>query len=79
MTDDLRRESMEQRIKGTADSAKGNLKEAAGKVFDREDWEAEGKMDQLKGKVRSGAGRVGQDLSDAADELTKRDDRDHDR
>jgi uncharacterized protein YjbJ (UPF0337 family) len=68
--DDLRRESTEQQVKGTATDIKGRVKEAAGSLVGREDWEAEGQMDQIEGKVRKGAGQAGEQLSDAADALT---------
>lgn len=73
MTDDLRRESTEQRIKGTAESVKGKVKETAGEIVDREDWEAEGRMDQVKGKLRDTVGRAGQALSDTVDDVMDRD------
>ena len=72
--DDLKRKSMEQQVKGAAEKAKGRIKEAAGDLTGREDWEAEGQMDQLEGKVRSGLGRAGERLSDIVDDAT--DDRD---
>src|SRR3954447_8989241 len=71
---DLKRESMEQQVKGTVSDAKGRVKEAAGTLAGREDWEAEGQMDQAEGQVRKGVGKVGEKLSDAADAL-KDDDR----
>ena len=71
---DLKRDSIEQQVKGTATDMKGRVKEAAGNLAGREDWEAEGQMDQAEGKVRKGVGKVGEKLSDAADAL-KDDDR----
>jgi len=35
---------------GRADEFKGSVKEAAGKALGNEQWQAEGKADQLKGK-----------------------------
>ena len=58
---DLKRESIEQQVKGTAEDMKGRIKEAAGNLAGREDWEAEGEMDQVKGKVRKGVGQVGEE------------------
>ena len=66
---DLKRDSIEQQIKGTAEDMKGRVKEAAGDLAGRDDWEAEGQMDQVEGKVRKGVGKVGEKLSDAADAL----------
>jgi uncharacterized protein YjbJ (UPF0337 family) len=74
---DLKRESMEQQIKGAWDKTTGQMKEAAGDLTDNERLEAEGKMDQVKGSVRSGIGRAGERLSDAADDTA--DDLDRDR
>ena len=72
---DLKRESMEQQVKGAAGKAKGRIKEAAGDLTGREDWQAEGEMDQVEGSVRSGLGRAGERLSDMVDDSTD-DDRD---
>ena len=44
------------RIRGSAEQAKGKLKEAAGKVLGDSKTEAEGKTDQVKGKVRNTVG-----------------------
>jgi uncharacterized protein YjbJ (UPF0337 family) len=63
--DDLKRESMEQQVKGGLKDAEGRIKEAAGDLTGRDDWEAEGQMDQAEGKVRKGVGKVGESLSDA--------------
>ena len=71
---DLKRESMEQQVKGTVADAKGRMKEAAGNLAGREDWEAEGQMDQQRVRYEKGVGKVGEKLSDAADAL-KDDDR----
>jgi uncharacterized protein YjbJ (UPF0337 family) len=66
---DLKRESMEQQVKGAASKAKGRIKEAAGDLTGREDWQAEGEMDQVEGSVRSGLGKAGERLSDAIDDV----------
>jgi uncharacterized protein YjbJ (UPF0337 family) len=75
---DLKRESMEQQVKGAASKAKGRIKEAAGDLAGREDWQAEGEMDQVEGSVRSGVGRAGERVSDALENLKDdaKDDRD---
>jgi len=44
------------RIKGTADQAKGAVKDAVGKVTGDTKLQAEGKMDKAKGKVESAVG-----------------------
>ncbi len=50
------------RIKGSAEQAKGKVKEWAGKVTGDKKTEAEGKGEQVKGKVRNTFGG----LKDAA-------------
>jgi uncharacterized protein YjbJ (UPF0337 family) len=44
------------RIKGSADQAKGAIKDAAGKVTGDQKLQAEGKADKVKGKVESAVG-----------------------
>ena len=44
------------RIKGSAEQAKGKFKETAGKVTGDAKTEAEGKADQVKGKVKNTVG-----------------------
>jgi uncharacterized protein YjbJ (UPF0337 family) len=44
------------RIKGSAEQAKGKVKETAGKVSGDRKLEGEGKADPLKGKVRNAVG-----------------------
>ena len=44
------------RIKGSAEQAKGKVKEVVGKVTGDSKTEAEGKTDQVKGKVRNTVG-----------------------
>ena len=50
---------------GAADKAKGGVKDAAGKVMDDKELQAEGKMDKAKGTVHKVAG----DAKDAAKHL----------
>lgn len=45
-------DSDEIRGEGTADKAKGNVKEGLGKLRDDESQEAEGKADQAKGGLK---------------------------
>lgn len=75
---DLKRESMEQQAKGAWDKTKGKIKEAAGDLTGNESLEAEGELDQAKGAVRTGIGRAGEKLSDAADDAADDLDRDRD-
>ena len=44
------------RIKGSAEQAKGKIKEVVGKVTGDSKTEAEGKADQAKGKVQNTVG-----------------------
>ena len=44
------------RIKGSAEQAKGAVKETSGKIFGDERLEAEGKTDKAAGKVQNAIG-----------------------
>ena len=44
------------RIQGSAEQAKGKVKEVVGKVTDDSKLEGEGQADQLKGKVQNAVG-----------------------
>jgi len=46
------------RIKGSAEQAKGKLKEVAGKVTGDEKMKTEGQADQIKGKVQNAVGGI---------------------
>ncbi len=46
------------RIAGSAEQAKGKIKEAAGKVTGDAKLETEGKGDQVKGKIQNAIGGV---------------------
>jgi uncharacterized protein YjbJ (UPF0337 family) len=46
------------RIKGSAEQAKGAVKEAAGKVFGDKKLETEGKTDKAVGNVQNAGGRL---------------------
>ena len=46
------------RIEGSAEQAKGKVKEVAGKVTGDAKLEGEGKADQVKGKVQNAVGGV---------------------
>jgi uncharacterized protein YjbJ (UPF0337 family) len=52
------------RIKGSADQAKGAVKDAAGKILGDQKMQAEGKMDKLKGKAESAVGGAKDALRD---------------
>jgi len=56
----FRKEDMmdKDRIEGSAEQAKGKIKELAGKVTGDSKTEAEGKADQLKGKVQNAVGGI---------------------
>ena len=51
-------DSTEDKIKGKTTELKGDVKEAAGKVFNDKNLEAEGKADQVAGKVQDKVGDV---------------------
>ena len=55
------------RTEGTWDTAKGKVKEAAGKAANDRDLEAEGKRDQVKGGAEKAVGKV----KDAAEDVKK--------
>lgn len=54
------------RVTGSGDQAKGNLKEAAGHVTGDEKLKAEGKADQAGGKIKSAVGGAVDAVKDAA-------------
>ena len=54
-------------VEGTYDKAKGNVKEAAGKMVGNESLEAEGKVDQASGAAQKKVG----DVKEAVDDATK--------
>lgn len=56
-----------EHIKGTADKAKGAVKDTAGKITGDKEMQAEGKMDKAKGDARKAAG----DVKDAVKDATK--------
>jgi len=47
-----------EHVKGTADKAKGAIKDTAGKVTGDKELQAEGKMDKAKGSAHNAAGDV---------------------
>jgi uncharacterized protein YjbJ (UPF0337 family) len=46
------------RIQGSAEQAKGKVKEVAGKITGDSKTEAEGKTDQVKGKIQNTVGGI---------------------
>ena len=53
------------RIKGSADQAKGAIKDATGKILGDSKLQAEGKADKVKGKVESAIGGAKDAIRDA--------------
>jgi uncharacterized protein YjbJ (UPF0337 family) len=56
-----------EHVKGTADKAKGAIKDTVGKITGDKKLESEGKMDKAKGAAHKVAG----DVKDAVKESTK--------
>jgi uncharacterized protein YjbJ (UPF0337 family) len=56
-----------EHVKGTADKAKGAIKDTAGKITGDKELQSEGKMDKAKGDLHNLKG----DVKDAARELKK--------
>jgi uncharacterized protein YjbJ (UPF0337 family) len=56
-------------VKGRAEEVKGKIKEAAGKTVGNDRLEAEGKVDQLTGKVKAGYGDAKEKVKDAIDKI----------
>lgn len=50
--------STEDKIKGTKDKVKGNIKEGVGKLTGNKDLEQEGKEDKFKGKTKKKIGEI---------------------
>ena len=60
-----------EHVKGTADKAKGGIKEGAGKLTGDNSLETEGKIDKAKGSAHNAAGEVKDAARDAADAVRK--------
>jgi len=60
-----------EHVKGTAEKAKGAIKEGAGKLSGDKDMENEGKLDKAKGSAHNAAGDVKDAARSAADALKK--------
>lgn len=65
--DNLKKESVEQEIKGIGQQIKGKVKEGVGKVTNDPDLEADGNLDQVAGRIREKVGETGRKVSDALD------------
>jgi uncharacterized protein YjbJ (UPF0337 family) len=50
--------SAEDKVKNTAETAKGNVKESVGKATGNESLEAEGRADQAKGRLRQAGEKI---------------------
>ena len=55
------------RVEGAGDKAKGNLKEAAGRVTGDEKLKAEGRADKAAGSVKSTVGGIADTIRDKTD------------
>lgn len=62
------------RIKGKMEDIAGRAKRQVGEWTGDEDTQAEGAMDQLKGKARNAVGKVKDAARDVADDVRKDDD-----
>ena len=60
-----------EHVKGTADKAKGTIKEGAGKISGDKELEREGKADKAKGHLHEAAGNVKDAARKATDSLKK--------
>ena len=56
-----------EHVKGTAEKAKGTIKDTAGKVTGDEELQSEGKLDKAKGSAHKMAG----DIKDTVKESSK--------
>jgi uncharacterized protein YjbJ (UPF0337 family) len=59
------------RIKGAENQAKGQMKEAAGKVLGNDKLKAEGEMDKMKGKVQTTVGEAKDKVRDAMRDIQR--------
>ena len=73
MTDELRKKSAEQELKGIGQQVKGKIQEGAGKLTGDADTEATGHLNQAGGKVREKLGEAGRNAADAIDDADERD------
>lgn len=66
---ELEKKGIREQAGGKGQQVKGRIKEAAGNLTGREDWEAEGEADQAEGQVRDKVGEAGRKVGHAADRL----------
>lgn len=59
----------EDRIKGSLKEAKGNIKEAAGKMVGNRKLQGEGLVDQAKGKTQAGYGDAKEQVKKGIDRI----------
>ena len=59
-------------VKGRLEQAKGKIEEVAGKVVDNDRLEAEGKADQIVGKVQARFGDTKEAVKDKAQRIVDR-------
>jgi uncharacterized protein YjbJ (UPF0337 family) len=63
MTDrDVRRDGMENRVRGNAEELKGKVRGDAGDALDSREHHVEGRFEQASRKVRKGIAKVQQEL-----------------
>ena len=56
-------------VEGAAEEGKGKIKEVAGDLTGNKSLEAEGQVDQVKGKVQKNYGDAKEDVKDTIDKL----------
>jgi uncharacterized protein YjbJ (UPF0337 family) len=61
-----------EHLKGTADKAKGSVKDTVGGLTGDKKMQTEGKMDKVKGEARKTVGDVKDAARDAADNLKEK-------
>jgi len=61
--------STTDKIKGMANEAAGNVKQATGKAFNKPEWEAEGAAQELKGEAQQALGKGKDAVKKAVDKV----------
>jgi uncharacterized protein YjbJ (UPF0337 family) len=59
--------STTDKIKGMANEAAGNVKQAAGKAMDKPDWQVEGALQERKGEAQQTVGKAKDSVKDVVD------------
>jgi uncharacterized protein YjbJ (UPF0337 family) len=67
--DDVRKNAMDEQIKGKVQKAKGAVKESVGNLTGNERQRAEGEADQVAGDLRDKAGKAVHGIADAGERL----------